>query len=153
MRFLHHALKRNEYDKRLQQDMEKRDKTSIESAHERSRAFDVTLARLYELMRRPASFPVASRINPYVNDTLLSPVTAIILSFFFSSPLTTACDDTVVDYPSAVHSNRAVSRAKRNGVATRRDPRVAISCNHSKNMNEVRTCKRPDKRTCCAIRN
>ena len=63
----------------------KKAETSIESAREwiSGGASDITLVRLCELMRRPTSFPVASRANPYVNDTLLSPVTAVILPFFF----------------------------------------------------------------------
>lgn len=77
----------------LQQDTEKKNDTSIESARERSRASEVTLVRLCELMRRPAS-QLHPGANPYVNDTLLSPVTAGNPFFFFSPPLTTACDDT-----------------------------------------------------------
>lgn len=101
---------------------------------------DITLVRSCELMRRPASFPVASRANPYANDTLLSPPVILSSSSFFFPRLLPPRVTTHRGRLS-ICRNRAISRAKRNGVATRRDPRVAISCSHSGNMSEVRTCK------------
>lgn len=47
-------------------------------------------------------------------------------------PATVVCDDTVRSIIHLYRRNRAVSRAKQNGVATRRDPREwPTSCNHS----------------------
>lgn len=87
-------------------------------------SYTLTRSFVRELMRSPASFPVASRANlfmwtiPYFHRLYYR-------NRLFSSPRATACDDIA---QSIIHllylrRNRAVSRAKQNGVATQRDQR------------------------------